>query len=311
LRRAAQKPVAAGLKDFLIFVPMPELRKIKRKDLDLDKYTKAINDALNYRIYAEYWYLDILTGEKWECWIYGDYEVVMPIPLQYKFGIKFVLQPVYCQQLGVFYSEEIPDELFKEFEKKLHKYRVRAYHFNEENTERYQPEGEKRVNYILDLNRPYEEIYNNYKKDRKRNIRNSAPQEFILKKEQNLDNYFELLKQNYPGLYQKFIYKNEKRLKQLLNKCNIIPYIIEIGGEISNYRIFLVSKNRIFLIGSARNKKIKVDFSSYMIDIVIQEFSHTKHYLDFEGSTIKGVATFNESFGAEKKFYTEFTNFIV
>ncbi|MFV0305779.1 MAG: hypothetical protein ACK5IC_09905, partial [Moheibacter sp.] len=104
---------------------MSKLQKIKRKNLDVKKYSKAINEALNYRIYAEYWYLDVLTKEKWECWVYGDYDVVMPIPLQYKFRIKFVLQPIFCQQLGVFYKEEIPDELFKAFEKKLHKYRVR------------------------------------------------------------------------------------------------------------------------------------------------------------------------------------------
>src|SRR5690606_2701460 len=114
--------------------------------------------------------------------------------------------------------------------------------------------------------------------DKKRNIKNIAIQDFILKQGDDLDKYFQVLKLNYVSLYENFISKNEIKLKHLLAKCHLISYVVEVDEEINNYRIFLVSKNRVFLIGSARNKKCKIDFSSYIIDFVIQKFSLTNHY---------------------------------
>ena len=288
---------------------MPEIRKIKRKDLDLEKYSKAINEALNYRIYAEYWYLDILTNEKWECWVYGNYEVIMPVPLQYKFGFKFVLQPIYCQQLGVFYKEEISDELFTQFEKELHKYRVRAYHFNEENTERYKPEGERRVNYILDLNRPYEDIFKSYRKDRKRNIIKAGKSNYVLTEPNNLEQFLELSRNYYQSMYLKFVKNNTNIFEGLLKRKKLLQYLVTVNNEPNNHRIFIISQNRVYIIASSRNKNNKIDFSSFLINSVIQKFSNKELVLDFEGSMIKGIANFNESFGSIKRYYASYSNF--
>lgn len=286
-----------------------KIQRIKRKDLDVEKYSRALENAMNYRIYAEYWYLDVLTNEKWECLVYGDYEVIMPIPLQFKLGIKFVLQPTYCQQLGVFYRDEISNELFSEFEKMLHSYRVRAYHFNEENTERFHPKGEKRVNHVLDLNRPYEEIYLGFNTNRKRNIGKAEKLDFELNTSINLKNYLELIQQDYPRIF-KTVQRKINLLEMLNDRNCLMQNTIVIDDEINCTRLFIHSKNRIFDIGSARNKKseLKLDFGTYLISSLIQNYSNQIKLLDFEGSMIKGIASFNESFGAEQRFYTKYAN---
>lgn len=284
---------------------MYKLQKIKRKNLDIEKYSKALDNSLNYRIYAEYWYLDILTNEKWECWIYGDYEVIMPVPLQYKFGLKFVIQPTYCQQLGVFYNEEISDELFKEFERKLHKYRVRSYSFNEENTERYNPKGEKRVNYILDLSLSYSSLFMNYRKDKKRNLRKTTEKEISINETIETESYFQILKKYYPGIQQ----FNKNLLNELLSRKQLIQYTATLDNTINNHRMFMLTKNRLYVIASVRNKESPIDISSNIIDLVIQKYSSEKLILDFEGSMISGVANFNKGFGALEKKYTRFSNF--
>ena len=291
---------------------MCQLRKIKRKDLDIEKYSKAINEALNYRIYAEYWYLDILTQEKWECWVYADYQVVMPVPLQNKLGFKFVLQPIYCQQLGVFYKEEIADELFREFEKKLHKYRVRSYCFNEENTERYNPKGEKRVNYILDLNRPYEEIFTNYTKHRRKDIRKSQKLEIQSIQTRNFENFIKLKVSNYPHLLHLI---DEKFLIKYLNKIDergklICCNILDKNNKLIASQIFIKSGNRNICMGFARDKETENHNSSaFVIDYLIQQFSDKNYFLDFEGSTNSEIAHFMEGFNPTKKYYTLFSNF--
>lgn len=291
---------------------MTKIQKIKRKDLDLKKYSNAIQTALNYRIYAEYWYLDSQTDEKWECLVYGDYEVVMPIPLQYKLGFKFVLQPFYSQQLGVFYKQEISKELFREFETRLHKYRVRAYSFNEENTESFQPEGDDRVNYLLDLNRPYDEIFEGFEKDRKKDIRRNQKLNFSFSEELQTDKFFELLKTEYENLANQLDLKKLNDLIENLsrNKSLISYSLLNSDLQILSTCFLVKSDRRLILLFSARDKSLETKGAfAYLMTHLIQQNSNREFILDFEGSMIPGIAYFNESFGAKKKSYTSFSNF--
>lgn len=287
---------------------MSQLRKIKRKDLEVEKYSSAIEKALNYRIYAEHWYLDILTHAKWECWIWGDYEVIMPVPLQYKFGFKFVLQPIYCQQLGVFYEEEISDELFQEFEKKLHKYRVRAYHFNEENTERYRPEGERKVNYVLDLSRSYEEIKSSYSKSTKWNLK-----QFEKSKKEIFNRSiaeFDLIR--FKSENSKFKFSPEK-LMAILNglekRSQLQLKVLIEDKDVQAYGCFIISKNRVFYINSASNKYgKKIAAPTGILNHVIYDFFQQDKVFDFEGSSNSQIGFFFGGFGAVEKFYTLYSN---
>ena len=287
---------------------MFKLQKIKRKDLDVDKYSKALNDASNYRIYAEHWYLDILTEEKWECLVFGDYEVIMPIPLQYKFGIKFVLQPIYCQQLGVFYKEEISEEIFREFEKKLHKYRVRAYHFNEENTEKFSPEGERRVNYVLDLNRPYEEIYKGFSKSTKWNLKQFVKSGEIVDRRYNSDELIDFKTLNSATRF------SETYLTKLLNGLHSKEVLdclnIDFEKKLVAFGAFINSENRIIYINSAANERgKKIGAPTGILNEIIKTYAGQNLVLDFEGSTIPQLNYFFKGFGGAPNDYTYFSNF--
>lgn len=288
------------------------IQKVKRKNLNVEKYTQAIDEALNYRVYAEVWYLDLLTKNQWECWIYGDYEVVMPIPLQYKFGIKFVLQPIYCQQLGVFYKQEISDELFQTFEKKLHQYRVRAYHFNEENTERYHPKGEKKVNYLLDLNLPYEQIFENYSKGRRKDIRKSERLGVQVRSTQDLKNHKELFQQYYAHLekYGKKKFKGNYSNTLIKKGALKIFDLFDKENNLLASQMFLISKRRKICLGFVRNKHIEQhNASAFAKDHLIRVLAGQNDYIDFEGSMHPTIAKFMEGFGPMKKHYTYYSNF--
>lgn len=291
---------------------MTKIQKIKRKDLDLKKYSNAIQTALNYRIYAEYWYLDTVTNGKWECLVYGDYEAIMPIPLQTKFGFKFVIQPLFCQQLGVFYKQKISKELFKEFENRLHKYRVRVYSFNEENVESFQPEGDDRVNYLLNLNRPYEEIFEGFEKDRKKDIRRNQKLNFSFSEELQTDKFFELLKTEYENLAVRLDLKMMRNLIEILEKNNSLLFFSLINPEsrLTSICMFAKSGNRLITLFSARDKAIEAKGANpFLRNYVIEKFSQTEMIIDFEGSMIPGIAGFNRSFGAKPNIYRSFSNF--
>ncbi|MDP4600608.1 MAG: hypothetical protein NWS84_05650, partial [Polaribacter sp.] len=83
---------------------------LKRAALDVEKYDLCIENSIQSRIYAFSWYLDIVA-DHWDVLVLNDYEAVMPLPWKKKFGLKYITQPYFCQQLGIFSKEEISEEI--------------------------------------------------------------------------------------------------------------------------------------------------------------------------------------------------------
>ena len=54
------------------------IQYISREKLNVKKYNDCIKSALNSRVCAFSWYLDIVAGN-WDVLILNDYEAVMPL----------------------------------------------------------------------------------------------------------------------------------------------------------------------------------------------------------------------------------------
>ncbi|WP_297814294.1 hypothetical protein [uncultured Polaribacter sp.] len=109
------------------------IQYIKRKDLDILKYDACIENSVQSRIYGFSWYLDIVA-DHWDVLVLDDYEAVMPIPWKSKYGIKYIGQPYFCQQLGVFSKERLTKEIQEEIIKKIPKKFVKvSLNFNSDN----------------------------------------------------------------------------------------------------------------------------------------------------------------------------------
>lgn len=289
------------------------IRQVSRQKLAVDKYTDCLKKSVNYRVYAEFWYLDTLVGENWDCLIYKDYEAVMPLPFVRKFGIKLITQPLYCQQLGVFHQKEFTGRIFQEFEKRLHRKLVRSYNFNEENTAMFSPKGKLRVNQILDISNSYEELYNNFSLNRKRNIKkNSFNKLNIDQSFFDVEWYFEALEKNYA--YSKTI--NLSLFEEIINKNiqrkNCTQYFLFDENKRIISSVFLLhSSDRIILLSSVRNKDLEPKGSfSYLLNHIIKDHCGRSLIFDFEGSNIKGIQDYYASYNSEIRYYSNYKNFL-
>jgi len=84
---------------------MNKIKYIKRADLLIEKYDTCIDLAINSRIYAYSWYLDVVA-DHWDALVYGDYEAVMPIPkLKLKRNLWFPknIYTSFCSTIGDFW----------------------------------------------------------------------------------------------------------------------------------------------------------------------------------------------------------------
>ncbi|WP_353164540.1 hypothetical protein [Empedobacter brevis] len=286
------------------------IKRIPRKKLNVDKYTECLNRSLNYRIYAEVWYLDTLVENNWDCYVLNDYEAIMPLPFVKKFGIKFITQPIYCQQLGVFHQKNLSKKIFKKFEKKLHQNLVRAYSFNEENTEMFEPEGMKRINLVLDLTSLYENIFSGYTRNRRNEIRKGIKLDYKIIQVTQLNNFFKINSSYNYLISNSLIDSSEKIIQKLFAQKIINAYeIYDKNNHLLGCQLEMISKNRIYNFAFARNKNTESLFgSAFMIDYIIRNHSNSALLLDFEGSIIPSIAKFMQGFGAAKKNYTNYTN---
>ncbi|MFV0146404.1 hypothetical protein OBK08_00235 [Empedobacter falsenii] len=287
------------------------IKRVSRKKLDVNKYTECLNKSVNYRIYAEVFYLDVLVENNWDCYVLNDYEAIMPLPFVKKFGFKFISQPIYCQQLGVFHQENLSKETFKLFENKLHRNLVRAYSFNEENTEMFEPKGEKRVNQVLNLNFDYNIYFKTIRKNRKQEIKTGLPENYkICQHSKNID-FIDLLDKNYSHIKKEL---QLKKLVKLVNKLQeeekSITISIEENQQVLASSFYIISDKRLIQLCNAKVENSPVNLNSFIVHHIIKTNLNKSITLDFEGSSLKGVQEFNESFRAATHYFTCYKNFL-
>lgn len=286
------------------------LTYIKHKYIDIEKYDACITKAINSRVYAYSWYLDIVA-DNWDVLVMGDYEVVMPIPfLRLKRNIfaKKIYQPDFCQQLGVFSQFALNKEIVELFYNYFLTLRPRAYNFNSNNSQHFfkdNSELKERINYELVLNKSYEELFANFSTNRKRNLKKSYKASLHISDDISV-NEFVSFKEEQTN------YKSNASLNKKMNRL-IVEAINKNKGKLygvykSNLLVagvfVLKEKRRLTTLISATNNIGKKNGAiAFLVDTIIKENSNTDIIFDFEGSMIPGIARFYKSFGAEKKVY--------
>lgn len=99
---------------------------LRHNEIDRIKWDATIAQSLCDLPYAYSWYLDVVCS-MWEALVTEDYAYVMPLPLKKKWGISYLIHPIWVQQLGVFSAQEITDEVCSAF---YHRIPYLMYDFN-------------------------------------------------------------------------------------------------------------------------------------------------------------------------------------
>ncbi|MBK7029040.1 MAG: hypothetical protein IPH45_07445 [Bacteroidales bacterium] len=79
-----------------------------------EKWDDCIQHAINGNLYGYSWFLDLVCPE-WCALVEDDYVRVMPLPAWKKFGITYLLQPYFTQQLGLYSQQALSQEVLDKF----------------------------------------------------------------------------------------------------------------------------------------------------------------------------------------------------
>nr|MBU9937149.1 hypothetical protein [Ferruginibacter sp.] len=77
------------------------IRYLTYRQIDKPKWDACIDGAYNGLIYAYSFYLDSMA-KHWDALVLNDYEAVMPLTWNKKYGIHYLYQPPFTACLGVF-----------------------------------------------------------------------------------------------------------------------------------------------------------------------------------------------------------------
>ena len=279
-----------------------QITHLRHNEIDFQKWDVCILKACNSLIYAESWYLDIVSSG-WEALISDDYEYVMPLPVKRKFGIPFLIQPPLTQQLGVFSAKKIDENIVERFIQKIPYW---SYHLNL-NEGNIANSGIKRPNFVLDLSKNYDELTSAYSKNTKRNIKKANSQYVEVEADLPVNDFVEFYystEKNYTNFSKILICRI---IKKAFEKGKITLYgTYNLKKELTSILALLHSSQRLIYLLPVSNEEGKETSAMFkVIDEIIQNHAMDKSILDFEGSKIQGIARFYQGFGAELKPYTE------
>lgn len=288
-----------------------KIRYLQQHQIDCTRWNACIERSLAPKAYALSQCLNALS--KWDALVLGDYEAVWPLPWKQKWGIKYIWQPPFLQQLGLFSSKaehyencsiwlrSIPRSFFLA-DMQLNQ-RMQCKHMN--------GIANERNNFLLALNQPYEEIRSGYD-NRHRSRLNKIERENLLKLNAHPLSAAEAVDffSRYQGrLDPRLDIHFYKSITQLMVRS---PELFEIHScwlekELCGIAILLKDEHRLYLIMSSPNKIGRhLNSQLFILDQVIRKYSQKgTHMLDFEGSDIPDVAHFYAKFGAEKEAYKE------
>jgi hypothetical protein len=284
------------------------IRYLTRREIDTTKWDHCIDTAGNGLIYAYSFYLDHMA-RNWDALVLDDYEAVMPLTWNRKFGIRYLYQPFLTAQLGVF-GKKITEEQVGLFAQNIpSSFRLIEISLNSGNILAI-PTGFPihRSNYVLDLNWPYGELNKNYNENIQRNIKKSIQAGGGVQKDFDVEKVIGLAVQQMKaqsGESTDNVNRFRRLYQYLHQKQMATTYGIVSGkGEMLASCVFFFSHNRAYyiLVGNHPNSR-NTGASHALIDAFIKDNAAKNLLLDFEGSDIPTLAAFYRGFGATHQIY--------
>lgn len=284
----------------------PEIRFVKNKDIDYQKWDQCVQSSQNSRVYAYSWYLDIVCP-KWNGLILGDYEYIMPLVIKRKLGIEFLLQPIFAQQHGIFpEANQYIQNIFLNFIGD--KFRYITINLNSGHSEPFPKRFniQPRQNYLLNLSTSYEALKKDYSKHTCRQIRKADENKVFIIKRLSSKEYLDLKNTANKNSLPRQTMQTLKRLIEFSHsKGNGMIYAAynQKNTLCAAAFFFLAGKRAIYLNAVSSEEGKSNSAMHKIIDQFIKEHSGSSMILDFEGSMIEGIARLYKGFGSEPEQY--------
>lgn len=280
---------------------------LSRNDIDDSKYNECVQHSKQSLVYGYSWYLDIVC-DHWDVLVLDDYEAVMPIPWRKKYFIRYVYQPLWVLQLGVFSSsenyslEDFMDALQKHFQ--FVELRLNARNIFQKNnpyivTKEFQE---------LSLTLGHDKIKHAYQSDRKKDLKKAKKHQLSIEWGGGKNEFIQLFRQNVGKRTPEIKdadYSNLKHLMSICSEKNLgkVCTVYQEDQLVAGAFILTYQKNITILCSSTDFSNRNNGANTFLIDQAIQRYIKNYQTLNFGGSSMPSIATYFLSFAAKTYQY--------
>lgn len=290
---------------------LPELRFVKHDEINQILWDENILKSINGNIYANFWYLDVVTKNKWDALISNDYTWLMPLPSKKKFGFRYLPTPLFIQQLGIYgpgpFSQEVCLHFIKHLDKNFDLIDYNINHFNvfDGNNNFIIKE---RKNLILSLTKNRDDLKSEFSDGIKRKI-SKAQNNNIKLNIASIRSIIKLFQDNSEGNIANWNFANYSVLEELYHMSSLrkkgmgIGAYNEEGTMLSGAFILEFKETATFIFsGNSDEGKEKGALPFLIFNYITNAPKHIQ-YFDFEGSDNNGLYQFYSGFGAKEFNY--------
>ena len=290
---------------------------LRHNEIDRIKWDATIAQSLCDLPYAYSWYLDVVCS-MWEALVTEDYAYVMPLPLKKKWGISYLIHPIWVQQLGVFSAQEITDEVCSAFYHRI-PYLMYDFNVNYLNKDCVSSLVSRvlclkflsKINLIIPHSKDIATIRKGFNSNTRRNIskaqkagltiREVKIEEFVsLWKSENATMRWDLHSTIQPlveAAFSQFSILNSQFQPRLFGVYKDNQLVAALFGMQTRGRF-------IYLIPVSNREGKECSAMFLLIDYIIENICCPNGLtFDCEGSMIEGVARFYRGFGAQEQPY--------
>ncbi len=297
---------------------LPMITYLRHDQIDKTRWDECIAHAVNGLAYAWSWVLDVVHPQ-WEALVEMDadnYLIVMPITNKRKYGIHYLCQPFFTQQLGVFSRSPLSPQKLLEFLQAIpKKYRLVEIRLNESNVLDPCCKGmELHRNHLLDLRDDYDTLSSRYHENTRRNLKKSLKHNLRLDTSVPIQTVIQLFRSDRGASVTHWGDPEYARLEALtlraLSSSNAFVYGVKNSDNESIIcgALFLLSHARITFLFSGNSITGKeTQAMTFLIDQVLRQYAGHDLTFDFEGSDDDALARFYQGFGSTPISYPSFT----
>ena len=290
------------------------IKYLKHNEVNRSLWDECVTNSEVNLPYALCAYLDVVSPD-WGALVFelnNVYEWVFPLPIKQKWGLKYLSQPLFTQQLGFFYLRK-PTLNEKELVVGIMKRRFWLLDIADncscETAESLSEHQVDRLTHLLDLSRSFDEIKAGYNSNRKRAVK-SLTDSLSLEKSDSVLKLLQMFEVDKGGSVKGFGEEAKRVLVNLSSNDEMLDmfrtyYVVDDGITIAGGLFIEFNNKWIFLFGATSEVGKKLNAMTYLFNKVIEMLSNSDIILDFEGSLIDGVSKFYRSFGGERKGFKQ------
>jgi len=293
----------------LLFLPKPEaiafiplavskIRHIKHSEIDRAKWDQTILSSVYPLVFAQSFYLDA-TFPGWDALVIGDYESVFPLTQKEKLGIRYLHQPSFTPQLGVYgkTGAGIEQQFFDHI---TAHYRLIEIELNAANTLQSKDHVPKQT-FVIDYSKGYKLNQNT-----KRNVAKALEHQLLFERIPEA----ELLSLSQQYL-NPFLKKQLRLSPVVIARFDALLRSAMAAGTLYSFRVtdpekkllaiaHFISNGRhtVYLKGINFDKEVSLGSMHLLNSSAIQFFSDKAQLFDFGGGTKESLANFYKGFGA-------------